>query len=173
MAKLTREQKIELYKKRKEGYSLPSLSKEYQINKKNIKYLVRLLDRHGIDILRKDKNRKFSKIQKEEIVNRVLIHKQSIIETSIEYGLFSDGMLYRWINSYKENGGVIIEKKRGRSPTMKTQPKQEKKYEDMTAEEKVKHLEEKNLYLEAENEALKKLRALVLQRDKQPTKKKR
>ncbi len=34
MAKLTREQKIELYKKRKEGYSLPSLSKEYQINKK-------------------------------------------------------------------------------------------------------------------------------------------
>ena len=75
MAKLTREQKIELYKKRKEGYSLPSLSKEYQINKKNIKYLVRLLDRHGIDILRKDKNRKFSKIQKEEIVNRVLIHK--------------------------------------------------------------------------------------------------
>ncbi len=29
MAKLTREQKIELYKKRKEGYSLPSLSKEY------------------------------------------------------------------------------------------------------------------------------------------------
>lgn len=135
--------------------------------------MVRLLDRHGIDILRKDKNRKFSKIQKEEIVNRVLIHKQSIIETSIEYGLFSDGMLYRWINSYKENGGVIIDKKRGRSPTMKTQPKQEKKYEDMTAEEKVKHLEEKNLYLEAENEALKKLRALVLQRDKQPTKKKR
>ena len=49
---------------------------------------------------------------------------------------------------------------------MKTQPKQEKKYENMTAEAK-------NLYLEAENEALKKLRALVLQRNDQTSEKKR
>ena len=56
---------------------------------------------------------------------------------------------------------------------MKTQPKQEKKYENMTAEEKIKYLEEKNLYLEAENEALKKLRALVLQRNDQTSEKKR
>ena len=31
MAKLTREQKIELYKKRKQGETVSSLSKEYQI----------------------------------------------------------------------------------------------------------------------------------------------
>lgn len=47
-----------------------------------------------------------------------------------------------------------------------------KKYEDMTLEEKVKHLENKNLYLEAENEYLKKLRAVVQARkDQQPKKK--
>ena len=53
MAKLTREQKIELYKKRKQGETVSSLSKEYQIRSDNIKYLVRLIDRHGFDILRR------------------------------------------------------------------------------------------------------------------------
>ena len=39
MAKLTREQKIELYKKRKQGETVSSsLSKEYQIRSDNIKY---------------------------------------------------------------------------------------------------------------------------------------
>lgn len=35
MAKLTREQKIELYKKRKQGETVSSLSKEYQIRSDN------------------------------------------------------------------------------------------------------------------------------------------
>ena len=47
-----------------------------------------------------------------------------------------------------------------------------KKYEDMTAEEKVKYLENKNLYLEIENEYLKKLRAVVQARKNQQLKKK-
>ena len=55
---------------------------------------------------------------------------------------------------------------------MKKQPNQQKQYEDITPDEKIKYLEEKNLYLEAENKALKKLRALVLQRNKQELKKK-
>lgn len=172
MAKLTREQKIELYKKRKEGHSIISLSKEYKINRTNVKYLIRLIDRHGTHILRKDKNIKFSKSQKEEIIQKVLVYNQSIVGTSIEYGLLSYGMLYSWIKSYKENGSVIIDTKKGRPSIMKAQPKSQKKYEDMTSEEKVKYLEEKNLYLEAENEALKKLRALVLQRKVQESKKK-
>lgn len=46
-----------------------------------------------------------------------------------------------------------------------------KKYENMTMEEKISYLE-KNLYLEAENEYLKKLRAVVQMRKNQTTKKK-
>ena len=38
MSKLTREQKIQLYKKRKAGKSLQNLSKEYRIRKGNIEY---------------------------------------------------------------------------------------------------------------------------------------
>ncbi|MFR4948493.1 IS3 family transposase [Thomasclavelia spiroformis] len=73
MAKLTREQKIELYKKRKQGETVSSLSKEYQIRSDNIKYLVRLIDRHGFDILRSNKNNYYSPELKLEIINKVLI----------------------------------------------------------------------------------------------------
>jgi len=38
MLKLTREQIIQIYKKRKTGKSLQTLSKEYRIRKDNIEY---------------------------------------------------------------------------------------------------------------------------------------
>lgn len=172
MTKLTREQKIEIYEKRKSGVTFSQLSKEYSIRQCRIAYLYSLIDMHGTEILRIDKNMNYSSALKKEIINQVFIHGNSVYSTAIQYGLPSSGMLTKWIKSYKDNGCVIIEKKRGRSSTVKTQPKTEKKYEDMTTEEKVKYLEKKNLYLEAENEALKKLRALVLQRKKQQSKKK-
>lgn len=38
MPKLTREQKIELYQKRKQGYTLSLLSERYKTNQKNVRY---------------------------------------------------------------------------------------------------------------------------------------
>lgn len=172
MAKLTRQQKIELYKKRKLGETVSSLSKEYQINSSKINYLVRLIDRHGFDILRSDKNNYYSPELKLEIINNVLIGGKSIIGTAVEYGLASDGLLHSWINSYRNNGYVIVEKKKGRPSTMNKENQFNKKYEDMSPEEKIKYLENKNLYLEAENEYLKKLRAAVQSRKNRQTRKK-
>ncbi|RHS94714.1 hypothetical protein [Erysipelatoclostridium sp. AM42-17] len=60
MAKLTNEQKIEIYNKRKMGYTLNMLSTEYNINVHGIEYLVRLIDKNGFDVLRKDRNRYYS-----------------------------------------------------------------------------------------------------------------
>ena len=172
MAKLTREQKIELYKKRKGGQAISSLSVEYKINQKNIAYLIRLIDKHGFDILNSGKNKYYSLELKLEAINKVILDGQSIIGTAIEYGLSSDGMLLNWINSYKENGYVIVEKTKGRPSTMNKKDQFNKKYEDMTPEEKIKYLEEKNQYLEAEVEYLKKLRAAVQARkNRQPKKK--
>ncbi|MFR6294629.1 MAG: IS3 family transposase [Thomasclavelia ramosa] len=171
MAKLTREQKIELYKKRKQGETVSSLSKEYQIKSSKINYLVRLIDRHGFDILRSNKNNYYSPELKLEIINKVLIDGQSSTSTAIEFGLTSDGLLNNWINSYKENGYVIVEKKKGRPSTMNKENQFNKKYEDMSPEEKIKYLENKNQYLEAENEYLKKLRAAVQKRKNQQSKK--
>lgn len=93
MAKLTREQKIEIYKKRKDGCTISSLSNEYQINIHNIKYLIKLIDRHGFNILRNDKNNYYSPKLKLEIINKVLLDNQSMESTAIEYGLSSIGIL--------------------------------------------------------------------------------
>ena len=54
--KLTYEDKIEIYQLRKQGESLKNLSKKYDITDSNIKYLVRLIDQYGIEIVKKEKN---------------------------------------------------------------------------------------------------------------------
>lgn len=172
MSKLSKEQKIEIYKKKKQGKSEVSLSKEYSIQRSRIQYLIKLIDKHGEDILERNKNNYYPPTLKEEIINKVLIHHQSVNLTAIEYALPSAGLLVNWIKSYKENGYVIVEKKKGRSTTMPKKNMTSKNYKDMTPQEKVKFLEEKNLYLEAENEYLKKLRAVVQARKNQQPKKK-
>ena len=80
----------------------------------------------------------------------------------------SDGLLRNWISKYKENDYNIVERKRGRS----TMPKVTKKKESETDKEKIKRLEEENLYLKAELEYSKKLRAVVQARKNQQQKKK-
>lgn len=169
MAKLTREQKIELYKERKQGATLSSLSKEYQIRSDNINYLVRLIDRHGFDVLRSNKNNYYSPELKLEIINKVLINSQSLTSTAIEYGLPSDGLLINWIKLYKKNGYNIVENKRGRSPTMK---KVTNLIDPTDKDAIIKAKDEEILRLKAENEYLKKLRAAVQARKNQQPKKK-
>ncbi len=167
MAKLTKEDKIEIYKKKKEGKSYTSLSSEYGVHKENIKYLVRLIEYHGEEILRKDKNNYYSKELKEEIINNVLIDGESVKSTSIKYGLTSGGLLSNWIRAYKENNCVIVEKTRGRKSNTMTQIKNKESkvdYDSLSDKEKIKYLENKNIELEAEAEYQKKLRAVVQKR---------
>lgn len=168
MGKLTFEDKIKIYQKRKEGITLSDLSKQYQVNVSVIKYLVRLIDKHGEDVLKRKGNRKFLPYQKEEIINRVLLSGEALTPVALDEQLPSAGMLRNWIKKYKENGYNIVERKRGR-PTM---PKLTKKKENETQEEKIKRLEEENLYLKAELEYSKKLRAVVQSRKNQQQKKK-
>ncbi len=168
MSKLSYEEKIEIYKERKEGKGAIHLSKKYGVRREKIYYLENLIDKHGYDILRTTKNQTYSKYDKERIINRVLLNNETINSVSIDEGLLSCGMLYNWIKKYKENGYNIVERKRGR-PTM---PKITKKKENETKDEKIKRLEEENLYLKAELEYSKKLRAVVQARKNQQQKKK-
>lgn len=168
MSKLTYEDKINLYVDRKSGMAVHSVSKKYNITVNGVNYLVRLIDRHGYDILRKSKNREYPRYIKEQAINRVLINNESVWSVAIDIGLPSNGMLVNWIKKYKEMGYNIVERKRGR-PTM---PKVTKKKENETDKEKIKRLEEENLYLKAELEYSKKLRAVVQARKNQQQKKK-
>ncbi len=172
MSKLTIEDKKEIYKKRKKGYTFETLKKEYHVNISILKYLVKLIDVHGFHVLKTSKTTYYSPSLKEEIINKVFIHHQSITSTAIEYGLSSNGLLCNWIRSYKQNKYVIVERQKGRPSTMTKKMMNIKNYEDMTPEEKVQYLEKKNLYLEAEVEYLKKLRAVVQARKNQLPKKK-
>ena len=159
MAKLTKEKRIEIYEKRKQGRTVSSLSVEYGINISGVNYLIRLLDKHGYDILREEKNNYYSVEYKQEVINRVLLQREPLYQVALDLGLSSTGMVSNWIRKYKEMGYNVIEQKRGRTTSMAKASK--KYYENMSAEEKVKYLENKNTYLEAEVEYLKKLRALI------------
>ena len=168
MAKLTYENRIEIYKKIKNGESPTYLSNQYNIGVYKIRYLVRLIDKHGYDILRTTKNRKFNSYEKEQIINRVLLKGETTLSVFIDEGLLSNGISFNWIKEYKKNCYNIVERKRGR-PTM---PKVTKKKKNETKDEKIKRLEKENLYLKAELEYSKKLRAVVQARKNQQQKKK-
>ena len=168
MSKLSYKDKEKIYKLRKEGKQISYLSRKYKVRSDNIAYLIRLIDKHGLEIIKKNSNNYYSPYQKEEIINRILIGGESITSVAIDVGLSSDGILHNWIKKYKENGYNIVERKRGR-PTM---PKVTKEKEKETKDEKIKRLEEENLYLKAELEYSKKLRAVVQARKNQQQKKK-
>ena len=168
MSKLSYEQRISIYNERKQGISISTLSKKYNVRENVIQYMVCLIDKHGIDVLRKDKNMFYPKYKKEEIINRVLIGGEPVWAVAIDEGMQNDGTLRNWIKKYKEMGYNIVERKRGR-PTM---PKVTNKKENETDKEKIKRLEEENLYLKAELEYSKKLRAVVQARKNQQQKKK-
>ena len=170
MSKLSYEEKIEIYNKRKEGETLKTLQSKYGITKHNIQYLIWLIDKHGFDILRTIKNKEYSRQFKENAINRVLINNEPIQTVAIDIGLLSDGILHNWLKKYRENGYNIVERKRGRSPTMSKKPKITDKKE--TIEEENERLKKENLYLKAELEYSKKLRAVVQARKNQQQKKK-
>ena len=103
MSKLTREDKIKIYERRKKGETIPSLAKNFDVQESNIKYLVDLIEKHGYDILRKDKNRTYSKDFKLQIINRILINHESINSVAINIGLAPSDILHNWLSKFKEN----------------------------------------------------------------------
>ena len=159
MSKLTNKQKIEIYERKLKGETLKSLALEFNMNIHTLEYLVRLLNKHGYHILRNNKNKYYSRELKKIAINRILIGKESMNFVAIDIGLPSRSILHNWIKKYKENCYNVIEKKKGRKPKAMTKIKKSKK--TLTKKDKIKELEEKILYLEAENEYLKKLNALV------------
>lgn len=170
MEKLSYEDKINLYNDRKSGCSIGMLSKKYNIAIHGVQYLCCLIDRHGFDILRTNKNRYYPIYVKQDAIDRVLINNESVWSVALDIGLHGDGLLHSWISKYKENGYNVVERKRGRSPTM---PKKINKIKGKeTIEEENERLKNENLYLKAELEYSKKLRAVVQARKNQQQKKK-
>lgn len=169
MAKLTYKEKkeiIRLYDEEHLGYVL--IARKMKVNPKVVERIIRKFHIHGEASLIKRKSREYSQESKFEIIQKVLMG-ESKSSVAIEYNI-EPSQIRLWLKKYNENGyNGLINKPKGRTPTMK----EDKKVIDRNDKDALLRAKDQEiLELKAEVEALKKLKALVLQRNKQQIKKK-
>ena len=124
--RFTYEDKLKMYDLWKNHYYSPKrIAKQYNVDPKLIRYIVHLMDYHGVKIIKHGKNKYYSPEFKINVINRVLINHESIFQVSLDLGLTSYGMLNNWIKPFIENGYNIIKKQRGRKSHEQKESKDE------------------------------------------------
>jgi transposase len=139
------------------GGSIKEVSKSYQMSARRLSQCLRLYRQYGAEGLRSH-TYNWTAEQKYQVLAYMHEHHLSCTETGIKFGISGLATVWQWENRYLENGIEGLEnKKKGRKPRVQ-KPKPPKTREE--------ELLDRIQYLEAENAYLKKLNALVAEREK-------
>lgn len=153
---------IENYKKR------IKINIPYGINRDSFMNHVRdwekIYDDLGIDGLKHNlSNKEWTTEKRFELVAKVIAGNS--LSSVARNAHINKGLLYQWVRKYGEKGMDGLQCKKGR-PTEKFAMEKKKGIKlSVSEKEELKLLRERNLYLEMENEYLKKLDALVSKRE--------
>jgi len=156
MTKYSREQMIAAIEAVKAGESIEQIAKQNQICNKVLQWNVRCYAERGEQGLRTS-TYNWPAEQKNEVLKYMHENQLSFTETGVLLGIRHKTIM-QWEKRYLENGMSGLEdKKKGRKPRV-PKPKPPKTREE--------ELLDRIQYLEAENAYLKKLNALVAEREK-------
>jgi transposase len=156
MTKYSKEEKIAAIKAVEAGESIAEVARQFGIDNSVLKLAVRSYREHGEKGL-SCHTYSWTAGQKKEVLAYMHKNQLSFKETGIRLGI-SNATIWQWERRYLENGIEGLEnKKKGRKPRVQ-KPKPPKTRE----EELLERIED----LEIENEYLKKLNALVAEREK-------
>lgn len=142
------------------GESINSISHQYGIDEKLLTTLWYTYQRNGPVSIRKGKNFKVNPLLKKEIILDIEYNHITLCEASLKYGP-SASIIKVWLKIYREKGTDALDmvKSRGRPPGMGNPKKNSK---PLTELEK---LQKENQELKTDIALLKKVRALVQERE--------
>ena len=145
-----------------DGASIKSIEREYGINHSLLTTLWEKYQHAGIEGLVKKRNIRATPELKRQIVEEIVNNSLSLNEVYLKYDV-SSSAIYEWMKIYESKGyaGLYERKKRGRPPGIMGRPKK-KTLEEMTELERLQYENER---LRAEVALLKKVKALVEERD--------
>jgi len=143
-----------------DGYSINYIHSNYGINEARLSKLWFLYQKEGRKVLHRQSYTHSNATFRHKVVLDIENNGVSLVQASIKYGV-SAGQLYAWLKTYRQGGveALSITRKRGRPPGM-GRPKKVQK-----PETELERLRREVQELKTENALLKKVKALVEERE--------
>ena len=138
------------------GESVASVARQFGMSERAVRLWYRLLEEHGESGIR-SRSYNWTAEQKYQVLKYMRENNLTCQDVSIQLGISGSSTVWQWEQRYLEKGKEGLEnKKKGRKPRI-SKPKPPKTREE--------ELLDRIQYLEAENAYLKKLNALVAERE--------
>lgn len=163
MSKYTRKTKLAIAQRYLQGESSHALSHQTKIPSRQIRYWGQVYRLHGDQSFLK-KEVPYTSAQKYHILLKMVTERWSLGYTSAYYNLASPGILSTWRKLFLTHGLSGLNRKQGR-PSMSQNKTNTNKSANSSKEPTIEELKEELNYLRAENAYLKKLDALLAEKE--------